>query len=391
MATKTKLISLIAMALVTLAVMIFGVFAATSQTITMQGVVNINVDDQTLYLRDVRMQTDMAESPKSVPGFRKGYINGDFQLDLSSHGLTASTTGTFVLYFDIVNLIISGQTSEYIVEADWVGGPVSGASFSIDHDTRMIDEGTVTPANLTDSTPLSGSVALEVNVTSGTSFDLSKIAITVREPQQITTDLMFTTDDVTMTAEVKGNGLSGTSIVIPRSISKHSDGTFWEGNDYTVTKIGDTAFAGYGLRSVKIPDSVTVIGSNAFNSNGLTSITFPDSVTEIHGGSFDSCVGLKTVIIGSSVKFIDGSAFTGCSGVTKIYIKSPHVAASLTGGGMSMAMAMPAVFCETVKQPSTSSLTLCRRLPSGSRRTTHKAQRLTGTRRTQKTLDETGN
>ena len=297
MATKTKLISLIAMALVTLAVMIFGVFAATSQTITMQGVVNINVDDQTLYLRDVRMQTDMAESPKSVPGFRKGYINGDFQLDLSSHGLTASTTGTFVLYFDIVNLIISGQTSEYIVEADWADGAVSGASFSIDHDTRMIDEGTVTPANLTASTPLSGSVALEVNVTSGTSFDLSKIAITVREPQQITTDLIFTTDDVTMTAEVKGNNPSATSIVIPRSISKHSDGTFWEGNDYTVTSVGNNAFAACSyLQSIVIPDNVKSIGFNAFlECYTLDSITIGSSVTSIGCNAFANCGATVTI------------------------------------------------------------------------------------------------
>ena len=114
MATKTKLVSLIAMVLVTLAVMIFGVFAATSQTITMQGVVNIDVDDQTLYLRDVRVQTNMNQAPTSVEGFRKGYINGDFGLDLSSHGLPSSSTGTFVMYFDVVNLIIDGQTSEYL-------------------------------------------------------------------------------------------------------------------------------------------------------------------------------------------------------------------------------------------------------------------------------------
>ena len=322
MATKTKLISLIAMALVTLAVMIFGVFAATSQTITMQGVVNINVDDQTLYLRDVRMQTDMAESPKSVPGFRKGYINGDFQLDLSSHGLAASTTGTFVLYFDIVNLIISGQTSEYIVEADWADGAVSGASFSIDYDTRMIGEGTVTPANLTASTPLSGSVALEVNVTSGTSFDLSKIAITVRKPQQITTDLTFTTDDATMTAAAKGNNANAIDIVIPRSISKHSDGTFWEGNDYTVTSVGDGAFTDYySLQSVIIPDSVTHIGSNFLTySATLDQLIIPDSVTTIADSAF-FCASINELIIGAGVKTMGDMVFSDAT-INTIRVKA---------------------------------------------------------------------
>ena len=354
MATKTKLVSLIAMALVTLAVMIFGVFAATSQTITMQGVVNINVDDQTLYLRDVRMQTDMAESPKSVPGFRKGYINGDFQLNLSSHGLTASTTGTFVLYFDIVNLIISGQTSEYIVEADWADGAVSGASFSIDHDTRMIDEGTVTPANLTDSTPLSGSVALEVNVTSGTSFDLSKIAITVREPQQITYP-SFILNEETMTAEVYSMQSTVTSVVIPHSVSRHDNGQIYEGNDYTVTKIGDGAFSSHSsLETITIPDSVISIGDNAFAAcNYLQSIVIPDNVKSIGFNAFLECYTLDSITIGSSVTSIGCNAFANCGATVTIKAITPPTivwtGSEYDSFGISGSIYVPAVSVEAYK------------------------------------------
>ena len=322
MALKSKLILLMTMAALALCVIIAGVYAAAQQKISMQGAINIVVDDQTMYLRDVRIQHGMSQTPTTVEGFRKGYINTDFQLDLSESDLGTSSTGTFILYFDVVNLIVGSQTSEYLAEASWTGSEVGGASFSIDHDSRMIDEGTVAPTAFTDSTPLSGTIILEVNVFSGTSFDLSNITITIREPQQISTDLSFTTDDAAMTATVYGNNTFATGIIIPRSFSVRSSGdstTYWEGNDYTVTNIGYRAFRDYSsLASVIIPDSVTTISNEAFrNCGGLTSINIPPSVTTIGFGAFVYCNGLTgPLTIPSGVTSIGNNAFQGCSGFT---------------------------------------------------------------------------
>ena len=68
------------------------------------------------------------------------------------------------------------------------------------------------------------------------------------------------------------------AIAIPATVVNGS-------NTYSVTSIGDGAFAGCsGLTSINIPSSVTSIGAGAFeNCIGLTSIAIPNSVTSIGG------------------------------------------------------------------------------------------------------------
>ena len=142
------------------------------------------------------------------------------------------------------------------------------------------------------------------------------------------------------------------NIVIPESIT-------YEGNAYSVTSIGDWAFAYCsGLISVTIPNSVTTIGYYAFeNCSGLTSITIGNSVTTIGSGAFISCYGLtsvhisdleawckiknntsesnplflahhlflndqevKDLVIPNSVTSIGDWAFEGCTGLTSVTI-----------------------------------------------------------------------
>lgn len=128
-------------------------------------------------------------------------------------------------------------------------------------------------------------------------------------------------------------------VVIPESVP-------YDGEDYSVTSIGNGAFSGCsgltsviipnsvtsigelafdccsGLTSVTIPNSVTSIGMHAFSCSGLTSITIPNSVTSISGGAFTECSGLVSVTIPNSVTTIGGSAFVGCSSLTSITIPS---------------------------------------------------------------------
>ena len=71
------------------------------------------------------------------------------------------------------------------------------------------------------------------------------------------------------------------SLTIPSSVSNN-------GNTYSVTRIGERAFAlCHGLTSVVIPNSVTIIGNQAFIGCGLPSITIPNSVTYIGYNAFD--------------------------------------------------------------------------------------------------------
>ena len=68
----------------------------------------------------------------------------------------------------------------------------------------------------------------------------------------------------------------------------------YEGNEYTVTTIVDSAFVDCTrLTSVEIPNSVTSIGEYAFyGCTGLTSIVIPNSVTTIGHGAFWDCTSL---------------------------------------------------------------------------------------------------
>ena len=142
------------------------------------------------------------------------------------------------------------------------------------------------------------------------------------------------TAEVIKTSQGKYKG----DITIPATVT-------YEGEVYTVTKIGDNAFYNCtNLTSVSIPNSVTSIGISAFyyckrlsslnipNSvtsiesstfdrcSSLESITIPDGVTSIGNDAFRECRGLKSVSIPNRVTSIGSSAFSSCSGLTSVTI-----------------------------------------------------------------------
>ena len=116
------------------------------------------------------------------------------------------------------------------------------------------------------------------------------------------------------TATVSGCDRTVTSIKIPSNVESN-------GQTYTVTSIGNRAFANCHITSVDIPDSVTSIGNYAFSScSGLTSVTIPDGVTSIGGYAFGGCSSLTEVTIPDSVTAIDSGTFIECTDLTSVDI-----------------------------------------------------------------------
>ena len=343
MSLKAKIVSFVAIIVLVVGLLVVGVLAATNQQkISMKGNINFVINDKNFYINDVRLQQGMSDTPKTVPGFIKGFINGEYQLDLSKASIDTNSAGSFLLYFDIINFTVQGQTSNYIAEASWTNGSVEDVSFEIRESSKYIAAATVSSDNLSDSTPLSGTIMLEVNLFSGDSFDLSDITITIRDPQIIDV-ANFSTNEAAKTATVTSytglftnyvedstSGSTRSRIILPSSISL-KDGSVVEGGDYLVTTIGNNAFDGFSAADIVVlPSSITTIGNGAFQNSSISEINIPYGVKSIGSQAFMECYNLSEIIIPESVTSIGTNAFALCSSLTTVYIDSPSVISNLS-------------------------------------------------------------
>ena len=137
------------------------------------------------------------------------------------------------------------------------------------------------------------------------------------------------------TVEVGRNLDASGNITIPATI-------VYNGQTYTVTSIGNRAFANCHITSVTIPDSVTSIGNYAFSHcTDLTSVTIPDSVTSIGGYAFGGCSSLTEVTIPDSVTVIDSGTFIECTDLTSVDI--PDGVTSIGNGAFSRCSGLTSV------------------------------------------------
>ena len=77
--------------------------------------------------------------------------------------------------------------------------------------------------------------------------------------------------------------------------------------------ICSSAFSGYSLESVNIPEGVVSIGYGAFSGcTNLVSITIPNSVNDIGGRAFQNDTSLENITISNGVTNIGNAAFYNC-------------------------------------------------------------------------------
>lgn len=129
-------------------------------------------------------------------------------------------------------------------------------------------------------------------------------------------------------------------LVIPEKVQ-------YNGEDYSVVKIGNNAFNACYISSVVFPSSIISIGEGAFASDtyvsligelhlpdglqsignrafewntALTAVYIPNSVRSIGSWCFYTCVGLNYLYLGSGLEDISFEAFSNCTGLDSITI-----------------------------------------------------------------------
>ena len=119
MSAKIKLLSCISLFILMLGVLILGVLASGTQTITLDGNINFNVADKSLWVKSVSISHDN-NTEEPITDFLPGYINSNFTLKISDQ---INTYGAFSLHLGIINT----TTSAYDVKATY-SGSVSGVT-----------------------------------------------------------------------------------------------------------------------------------------------------------------------------------------------------------------------------------------------------------------------
>ena len=94
-----------------------------------------------------------------------------------------------------------------------------------------------------------------------------------------------------------------------------------------MTSVGDYAFSGSSMKSIKMSDNLISIGNYAFWQCRLTSIDFSNNLEYIGKWAFAACFSLPSVTIPESVKCIDFLAFQWCNALTKVVVNSNEVVA----------------------------------------------------------------
>lgn len=119
---------------------------------------------------------------------------------------------------------------------------------------------------------------------------------------------------VEVTYSDRDNNTYSGSISVPETVTNN-------GTEYSVTKIGESAFKGSAVTSVSMPEGITIIGFEAFSGcQNLETVALPESLTTFGSHAFSSCKSLKAIKIPSVVTTIPDRCFSGCSSLESVTI-----------------------------------------------------------------------
>ena len=167
---KVKLVSIVSAFILALSLLIVGVWAVgEAQHINLSGSVNFTISDDTLYIKDIRVRDegDLTGQGTTIDNFLPGFVNGDIDLDLGER--TADTS--FTLLFDVINT----TTTEYKAST---ASTIVNATLSV---SGIIAGDGIAPSEITNSTPISGTIVMTVTVQSAGVVSLDGIVIDIEE------------------------------------------------------------------------------------------------------------------------------------------------------------------------------------------------------------------
>ncbi len=363
MSLKIKLISAISMFVLMLGIVIIGVFAASTQTLTMTGNVNFVVADKSLYVKDVRIkQNNNADAPVSVSNFMPGFINGTFDMNL---GDFQNTYGSFALYFDIINTSnIAWEISEVTISQT-----LQEEGVSVNYSGIISTGETTVDTPITSSTQIDGTLIVTIIAPNSTAIDLSGITIILNEAQpniiaissnenlgQAQGAFASIGDEVTISADFVGStdadflGWS-TDIEGNTFVSTLPDYAFTYQADSPTTyyAIFKTANTGITYTTSSGEATLTTVANNALTngyvhipsmiqrdngikyivteildfsnvSSTLIGVKLPETLESIGGGAFWGCVSLTSIEIPANVSSIGLEAFYWCEALKGVYI-----------------------------------------------------------------------
>lgn len=260
MSIKLKLISFVTAFVMMLSIMVVGVYAL-QQTINLEGIINFQIDDKSLWVSDVRIKNDNYTEEQSIENFMPGYINNNFNLSIST---ITNNYGSFTLYFDIINT----TEKEYNISASYDG---SEANVTVSPSITEIPAGT--GETITSSTQPTATLAIEVSCPQGSLVDLSDISIIFGEIISYTATINVT----------YSGGLNTEDIYI--AINDDEDFTCYMNENYTedqeivLNNVTRIAFGGIGSKLTRVvtdPIDMTVTSNTGIKGSisygGISSV-----------------------------------------------------------------------------------------------------------------------
>ena len=202
--TKVKLISCLSVFALSLSMLVMGVLALATQTITLTGEVGFNVSDKSVYVKDARI------SDETITGFMPGYINDG--LILSDATISGSS---FEITLDVINT--TTKNFDIVIETSQSGVSVSTESYIPANSAELTE--------ITSSTPITETIVLTVTNSTSSPVDLTNILIKIEERTSISINAIASQTEY---GNVSGNGEYDIGDIVTLTATESETGRFVE-------------------------------------------------------------------------------------------------------------------------------------------------------------------